>query len=131
MRHAVLTLLASALLACSATRSQSVEASLGEEATLAIGATARWSPDLSVRFVAVTEDSRCPTDITCVWAGQLKIQLAISVDGKTSTHALVESEHAVIDAYRITFVSGAPAAMAERKIAPGDYRVKVRAEGAN
>jgi hypothetical protein len=34
-----------------------------------------------ITFRRVTEDSRCPVDVTCVWAGDAKIELAISRNG--------------------------------------------------
>ncbi len=33
--------------------------------------------DLSIRFVDVVADSRCPTDLTCVWAGFCTVALAV------------------------------------------------------
>ena len=33
---------------------------------------------LTVKFVSLTEDSRCPTDTNCIWAGNAKIQVKIS-----------------------------------------------------
>ena len=32
---------------------------------------------VSVRFDAVTEDSRCPPDVNCVWAGRAHVRLII------------------------------------------------------
>ena len=34
--------------------------------------------DLSIRFVAVKEDSRCPVGVNCVWAGNAKIQVRVT-----------------------------------------------------
>src|SRR6185503_16034330 len=34
--------------------------------------------DIKVRFVNVTEDSRCPTDVQCIWAGQVSIMIEIA-----------------------------------------------------
>lgn len=32
---------------------------------------------LTIKFVALVEDSRCPTDTNCVWAGNAKIKIQI------------------------------------------------------
>lgn len=32
----------------------------------------------SLRFVDVVEDSRCPEDVTCIWEGRAKVQIAAS-----------------------------------------------------
>ena len=34
---------------------------------------------VSVRFISVVEDSRCPMNARCVWAGNAKIKVAVSV----------------------------------------------------
>jgi hypothetical protein len=36
---------------------------------------------LKVTLLAVTEDSRCPKDVMCVWAGQAIVALHIELDG--------------------------------------------------
>ena len=33
---------------------------------------------MSVRFIELMEDSRCPVDVNCVWAGNAKIKVRIS-----------------------------------------------------
>ena len=33
---------------------------------------------LAIKFVSLVEDSRCPTDTNCVWAGNAKIKVQIS-----------------------------------------------------
>jgi hypothetical protein len=43
-----------------------------------IGETADLGDGLSVRPIAVIEDSRCPGDVTCVWAGRLRVRVAIA-----------------------------------------------------
>jgi hypothetical protein len=34
--------------------------------------------DISVHFLNVTEDSRCPSDVTCIWAGQVSVMLGVT-----------------------------------------------------
>ena len=38
---------------------------------------------LRVRFVELVEDSRCPTDTNCVWAGNAKIKIRVSKNGRS------------------------------------------------
>ena len=45
-----------------------VTARLGEEVRLG---------DVRIRPVAVLEDSRCPVDVTCVWAGRIRLRVAV------------------------------------------------------
>jgi len=37
---------------------------------------------LKIKFVSVPEDSRCPTGVTCIWAGSARIALSVS-EGKS------------------------------------------------
>lgn len=39
------------------------------------------SEGLSVEFLNVAEDSRCPVGVECIWAGQAVIELEIAHDG--------------------------------------------------
>lgn len=43
---------------------------------LALGTRADFG-DRSVKFVKVISDSRCPKNVTCVWAGEAKVLLEI------------------------------------------------------
>lgn len=65
-----------ALAACATTAADGV-------AMAGIGETARLG-DVTVRPIAVIEDSRCPRDVTCVWAGRLRLSAAISGVAGTS-----------------------------------------------
>ena len=34
--------------------------------------------EFSIKFISVTEDSRCPVDANCVWAGNAKVNIKIT-----------------------------------------------------
>ena len=36
----------------------------------------------SVNFLGVISDSRCPTQVTCIWPGEAKVLLGIRLNGK-------------------------------------------------
>ena len=36
----------------------------------------------SIRFKKVVSDSRCPKDVTCIWAGEAKVLIAVLENGK-------------------------------------------------
>lgn len=38
--------------------------------------------EVSVKFVSVLEDSRCPLDVQCIWAGEAKLVVEINENGK-------------------------------------------------
>ena len=55
-----------------------IKAMLGEQFSLPIGQTVDIvSQGLSIRFDAVTSDSRCPNGVECVWAGEAKCRMII------------------------------------------------------
>ena len=63
---------------------------LGSRFEVALGQAVTIGPDgLQIQFLEVTEDSRCPTDVVCVQAGQAVILVGISGGGQPpSLHEL-------------------------------------------
>ena len=59
-----------------------VDAYPGSPFTLALGETAALKGvDARITLKAVRDDSRCPVDVTCVWAGDAKIEIVVSRKG--------------------------------------------------
>lgn len=48
-----------------------------------LGETVQFE-NASVKFIKVLEDSRCPKDVTCVWAGQARLLVEVIEKGKAS-----------------------------------------------
>jgi hypothetical protein len=48
-----------------------------------IGETVQFD-SASVKFIKVLEDSRCPKDVTCIWAGQARLLVEVTETGKDS-----------------------------------------------
>jgi hypothetical protein len=94
----------------SAAASQSVQ--LDNPFTLRVGQTATVAGEgLSVSFEGVPEDSRCPTGVQCVWAGNAVVQVVLSKDGKAAGFELntnLEPKTANYLEYTIELVSLAP-----------------------
>jgi len=70
-----------ALAACAPVET-AIVAEPGMEFSLPVGKTAVVNgngPRLT--FNQVREDSRCPVDVTCVWAGDAKIEVTVSQNG--------------------------------------------------
>lgn len=125
-RAAVLScFFAAALASCGATNSPTpASLELGAEVTLAPGTSAAFKPaDMVVQFIGVAADSRCPRDVTCMWAGEVKVALSIRNAKQPPTrHEVLEGEHATSGDYRITLVRVLPEPVASAKIPPEDYR---------
>lgn len=39
------------------------------------------SENISIRFINFIQDSRCPSDVVCIWEGQATIRVSVEVDG--------------------------------------------------
>ncbi|MDO8628848.1 MAG: hypothetical protein Q7R56_03765 [Nanoarchaeota archaeon] len=51
--------------------------------TLKIGEIAKYE-DLSLKFLGVTEDSRCPLGVMCIQAGRVVTSFQVMIDGASS-----------------------------------------------
>lgn len=73
------------LLGCNIASSQGPSIDLGDlPATITLGVgESRQIGTTVVTFQAVPNDSRCPGDVTCVWAGNAELEFAVGpADGK-------------------------------------------------
>ena len=79
---------------------------IGEPIRLAAGDAATLG-GVPVRFVAVTEDSRCPEGATCVWQGRARVRLAVgATEGEaTVPNGLDEDDTVSSDDARIRVVA--------------------------
>ena len=90
------------------------EAPLGQEFTLRPAESVRIAgTPLVLTFDRITEDSRCPTDVNCVWAGNAVVRLATRVAGAprgpVELHTTtVDKRGAAVDGYRVQLVRLAP-----------------------
>jgi hypothetical protein len=69
-----------------------IEAIPDIEFTLTPGQTAKIAgEDLSIKFVEVVSDSRCPKGATCIWAGEASCLIEITSGGATVEKVLTQS----------------------------------------
>jgi len=84
--------------------------------------------DSGVRFLMVSADSRCPSQVQCVWAGDGAVVLEIApadADAAEDTlHTNPESgrRSAVLGRYELTLLELDPYPETPGEIAPADYR---------
>lgn len=65
----------------------------------------------SIKFVSVINDSRCPVDVECVWAGNAELKIALTKNGRTSFFELntgLKPQTIVFRNYRIKILKLAP-----------------------
>lgn len=67
------------------------EYKLGQDFALKPGESAYISGEaLTVRFKEVINDSRCPADVICIWAGQVYCLLEKDINGKSELFTLTQ-----------------------------------------
>ena len=99
---------------------------LNHEFDLKIGRTAVVkAAGLSVTFQEVTEDSRCPQGVDCIWAGNATVRIKLSGSHTASTSVDLKTElepkSKQVDGYRITLVKLRPYPKNEHTIRKEDY----------
>jgi hypothetical protein len=79
--------------ACATAGRPPAAAALDRDFRLERGETAAVGDDgLTVRFVAVVEDSRCPLGVQCVRAGEARVQLQLRAPGSGSDVVVLATE---------------------------------------
>jgi len=122
------------LLGCTA-NPQLVQAQLGKNFTLKVNQTASIASEgLIIKLDGVTQDSRCPSDVVCVWAGEVQVKLLLSKGEKSGLLQPVlgasagnESE-GEFEGYKIKLVSVEPYPVSTKQIAQSDYNVTLTVE---
>ena len=101
---------------------------LGQEFSLAIGQSAAISSEkMKIEFVAVTADSRCPSGAECIWAGEARCTIMISLKENEQTVTLVQpgggsSVATKIEGYSLNFIL-TPYPQLGQQIKDRDYRL--------
>ncbi|TDD82292.1 hypothetical protein [Actinomadura rubrisoli] len=104
----------------------------GTAFTLAPGRTARLEGGaLTVRFDDVKNDSRCPANVHCVWAGDATVTVTITA-GKAAPaprelHVTgTSAKSAAVPGYVVSLVGLAPERKTDKPVPSGDYRAQLR-----
>ena len=106
---------------------------VNEEFTLQPGQTAAVAGTaLRVTFDAVRDDSRCPTDVTCIWEGDATVVLRVKVDSDEAVRELHTNEggersrKVPAGGFVIALERLDPAPRSTQPIEPSAYRVTLR-----
>jgi len=64
---------------------RSITASLGQAFDIKVGQEASISSQqIKLKFLSVSEDSRCPQGTNCIWEGNGKVNIELTLTGQTS-----------------------------------------------
>jgi hypothetical protein len=107
--------------------------SVDKEFSLGMGQSASIDGEkLIIKFKAVLEDSRCPINALCAWAGNGKVEFEVlDIDGQNKTIILNtedEPRSAPLKGHKLKLVSLNPPRIDEVSISPGDYLVTLSVE---
>lgn len=104
-----------------------IEASPNAPFQLRIGQTAMLEDQLMIAFRRVSGDSRCPSDVQCVWSGDATVHLDITIARMAWTprdlHTHVDPRATVFRDYHIEVSDLLPYPVSTRSITPGEYVV--------
>lgn len=122
MRMILLTALAAPLLAACST--YSIDAVAPEGSLVALGHPVAVA-GITLTPLRVTEDSRCPINARCVWAGQLVVETQVDGADWQEVVPLTLGQHGMAHGYFLELVSGEPGQMAGGPaLQPEDYRFR-------
>ncbi|WP_275229582.1 hypothetical protein [Novosphingobium album (ex Liu et al. 2023)] len=79
--------------------------------------------------LAVLEDSRCPMNARCVWAGRVRISARIDLGARSETRELTQGEPIRVADGTLELVEVQPDRRTDTTIAPRDYRFGLRFMG--
>ena len=79
---------------------------------------------LKIKFVSVTEVSRCPVGTDCIWAGNAKVKVQITGEHGPKTFEFntnMGPKGDILDGWSITIDSLTPLPQVNKRIAPRNY----------
>lgn len=83
----------------------------------------------TVTMVDVANDSRCPIDVVCVWAGNAEVRFRVRAEGHDTTvslHTMQEPRAVTVGAIRLELTSLAPPNRAGSATPAPEYRARIR-----
>jgi hypothetical protein len=99
--------------------------------TLSVGREVR-APDgvMRIAFLAARNDSRCPADVQCVWAGNAEVEIGVAFgEGPTVPYVLntgLEPRSVDLGTYQLTLMELRPAPVSTTSIPPATYVASLR-----
>jgi sulfate adenylyltransferase subunit 1 (EFTu-like GTPase family) len=117
----ILTLVFGGALTASAQTTQQVTLRLNKQAKISRG-------KLTIKFVSV-EDSRCPQDVKCVWAGNAKVTVKVTNSkGKSQTFDLnsnIQPQSVTFDGYEFKLGEVTPHPRSNVRLNPNGYTATI------
>jgi len=88
------------------------------------------SQSVEITFIEVLEDSRCPVDAVCIWAGRVKVLLEIGYGTEIQQYTLTlgqllegDIDSIAVGEYMITLIRVDPYPLVSQPVDPADYQI--------
>ena len=91
--------------------------------TVELGESVRSGPAV-LTPIGVMEDSRCPRDVQCVWAGRVVLSVRVENAGSLIDATVVLGQKETVAGHVFTLEEVSPHRMSEGEIANADYRFR-------
>jgi hypothetical protein len=112
---------------------------LGEAFTLKINETAELDSDgMKITLLDITEDSRCPTGVSCIWEGRVVAEFKVEKDGEMLIKSATDNPQDLSDGtisngfeafgHTVTMEEVTPYPVGTEPIDKADYKVKIVVE---
>ncbi len=118
-----LALTAALLTGCVTTRTNddgSIDAKLGQ--TVNVGGP-------KVTPLQVLEDSRCPMEAKCIWAGRVRLSVRVATGAGSSIQELSSDKPLQVADGQLVLQGVMPPRSTQRTLAPSDYRFTLKFSG--
>jgi hypothetical protein len=79
---------------------------------------------LSVRFKTLKEDSRCPENLDCIWAGNAAVIISLSGED-VLLNTYLDPKEVSRSGYRITLLAVRPYPGPDKQYSPQEYHVRL------
>jgi hypothetical protein len=111
------------VVACDASKlAQSASVPLGDPFHVRAGTTVELENGATLQFLRVTNDSRCPVDVTCVWQGEAFLEIELRAGGKSGRESIsTERKDVTLLAHRVQALGLYPAPRSSEPVDPKDY----------
>ena len=118
-----LALTAALLAGCVTTRTNqddATEAKLGQ--TVNLGGP-------KVTPLAVLEDSRCPKEARCIWAGRVRLSVRVTTGAGSAVRELASDKQLQVADGQLLLASTMPPRSTQHALVPSDYRFTLKFNG--
>ena len=121
-------LIANLLLVLAFAGSSQASAKRTQDVTVKINTETAAKGGLKIKFASLVEDSRCPTDTNCVWAGNAKITVRVTRNGQSKLLTLNTMERGaapVFAGYRFKLTGLTPEPRSNIRINRNGYEATI------